>query len=227
MSRRTFDTNQLRRIVMIALFGAISYVLMLVIHIPVQFLTMDVKDVIIILAGLYFGPLASIVLSILVPLLEMVTVSTTGPYGLVMNILSTASLSVTASVIYKYRKNLFGAIVGLFSGGIVMIAVMMAFNLLVTPHYLHAPVAEVQKLIPVLLLPFNALKATLNIGLVLFLYKPLSVVMQRAGILPRSERAYRMDLRSVLILIASLILIAGSIALIVFVLGGGFQWGWK
>ncbi len=227
MAHRTFDTNKLRRIVMIALFGAISYVLMLVIHIPVQFLTMDIKDVIITLAGLYFGPLAAAVLSVLVPLLEMVTVSTTGPYGLVMNILSTTTLSLTASVIYKYKKNLLGAIVGLFSGGVFMVAAMMVFNLLVTPHYLHVPAAEVRALIPVLLLPFNLLKATLNIGLVLLLYKPISAVMQRAGVLPRSERTYRMDLRSILILIASLTLIAASLVLIFMVLGGGFQWGVK
>lgn len=227
MSRRTFDKNQLRRIVMIALFGAVSYVLMLLIHIPVRFLTMDIKDVIITLAGLYFGPLAAVVLSVTVPFLEMITVSATGPYGLVMNILGTASFSVTASLIYKHKKNLFGAIVGLVSGVGVMVAAMLAFNLLVTPQYLKLPVEVVRGMIPTLLLPFNLLKGILNMGFVLLLYKPISAIMQRAGILPRSERAYRMDLRSVLILIASLLLIAGSLALIFFVLGGGFQWGLK
>ena len=225
MSKYRLDADRLRRIVLIALFGAISYVLMLVVHIPVQFLTMDVKDVIITLAGLYFGPLAALALSILVPLLELVTVSSTGLYGLVMNILGTAALSVTASVIYKYKKNILGAIVGLVSGVGLMVAVMMLFNLLVTPYYMGVTVEAVQGLIPVLLLPFNVLKGVLNVGLVLLLYKPLSLVMQHAGILPRSERPYRMDLRSVLILIAAGILTVGSLIVIFAVLGGQITWG--
>ena len=225
MSKYRLDADRLRRIVLIALFGAISYVLMLVVHIPVQFLTMDVKDVIITLAGLYFGPLAALALSILVPLLELVTVSSTGLYGLVMNILGTAALSVTASVIYKYKKNILGAIVGLVSGVGLMVAVMMLFNLLVTPYYMGVTVEAVQGLIPVLLLPFNVLKGLLNVGLVLLLYKPLSLVMQRARILPRSEHPYRMDLRSVLILIAAGILTVGSLIVIFAVLGGQITWG--
>lgn len=225
MSKYRLDADRLRRIVLIALFGAISYVLMLVVHIPVQFLTMDVKDVIITLAGLYFGPLAALALSILVPLLELVTVSSTGLYGLVMNILGTAALSVTASVIYKYKKNILGAIVGLVSGVGLMVAVMMLFNLLVTPYYMGVTVEAVQGLIPVLLLPFNVLKGLLNVGLVLLLYKPLSLVMQRAGILPCSEHPYRMDLRSVLILIAAGILTVGSLIVIFAVLGGQITWG--
>ncbi|MBQ9773935.1 MAG: ECF transporter S component [Clostridia bacterium] len=227
MSRHTLDQTKLRRIVMIALFGAISYVLMLVIHIPVSFLTMDVKDVIITMAGLYFGPLAAVLLSVLVPLLEMITVSSTGLYGLVMNVLGTAAFSVTASVIYKCKKNFVGAIVGLIGGAGVMVAVMMAFNLLVTPHYMGVQVEQVQALIPVLLLPFNVLKALLNVGLVLLLYKPISAVMQRAGVLPRSEHRYRMDLRSVLVLISALLLIVGSLIVIFTILKGSFVWGFQ
>lgn len=225
MTNHTLNTNRLRRIVMIALFGAISYVLMLVVHIPVAFLTLDVKDAIITLGGLYFGPLAALVLSVLVPLLELVTVSSTGLYGLVMNILGTAALSVTASVIYKYKKNLLGAIVGLLSGAVVMVALMMVFNLLVTPYYMGVTVAEVQTLIPTLLLPFNTVKAVLNVGLVLLIYKPISAVMRHAGILPRSAHPYQMDRRSILILIVSLILIAGALTVVFAIMGGSVRLG--
>ena len=130
--RVSFDSS-LRRIVLLALFGALSYVLMLVVHFPVMFLTMDVKDVIITLGGLYFGPLSALILSVLVPLMELVTgMSSTGLYGLVMNILGTAMFSVTASLIYKYKKSFLGAIIGLLSGIAAMVAIMMVFNLLVT-----------------------------------------------------------------------------------------------
>ncbi len=225
MSHSVMSRDKLRRIVLIALFGAISYAVMLVIHFPVSFLTLDVKDAVITLCGLYFGPAAAILLSILVPLLEMVTVSTTGLYGLVMNILSTASLAVTASVIYKYKKSLLGAILGLVSGVCGMVAVMMLFNLLVTPHYMGVTVSMVQGLIPTLLLPFNVVKGVLNVALVLLLYKPLSLVLQRAGVLPRSSHPYRMDARTVIVMIVSLALMIASLVIVFTVLGGSFQLG--
>ncbi|MBQ7336608.1 MAG: ECF transporter S component [Clostridia bacterium] len=226
MVRSDFSAEKLRRIVLIALFGAISYVLMLVVHLPVSFLTMDVKDVIITLCGLYFGPLSALLLSVIVPLMELITgMSSTGLYGLVMNILGTAAFSVVTSLIYKYRKSFVGAIVGLVSGVCAMVAVMMAFNLLITPYYMGVTVAEVQALIPTLLFPFNLVKGTLNAGLVLFLYKPLSGVLQRAGALPPSEARFRFNLRTVLVMLASLILIGISLFVVIRVLGGSFVWG--
>ena len=99
MSRIRVNSISLRRIVLIALFGALSYALMLLVHFRVGFLTLDLKDAIITLAGLYFGPSAALILSVLVPLIEMVSVSDTQIYGFVMNFLGSASLSVTASLI--------------------------------------------------------------------------------------------------------------------------------
>ena len=225
MSRIRLDSTSLRRIVLIALFGAISYVLMLLVHFPVSFLTMDPKDAVITVAGLYFGPLSALTLSILVPLLELVSVSDTGLYGLVMNVLSTAAFSVTASLIYKYKKSFLGAILGLCSGVCLTVAVMMLFNLLVTPHYLGVAVGEVQKLIPTLLLPFNAVKGIFNASLVLLLYKPISGVMQRAGVLPPSKHPLRMSMRTVLVTVLALLLAVGSLCVIFLVLGGSFSFG--
>jgi len=225
MSRFRANSNVLRRIVLIALFGALSYALMLLVHFPIAFLTLDVKDVIIALAGLYFGPSAALILSVLVPLLELITVSDTGVYGFVMNFLGSATFSVTASLIYKWRKNFFGAIAGLCSGVAAMLATMMLFNLLVTPLYLGVPVGEVQALIPTLLLPFNAVKGVFNASLVLLFYKPISGVLQRAGVLPRSLHPLRFDVRTAVVTVCALLLIALSLAVIFGVLGGKFAFG--
>ena len=225
MSRIRVNSISLRRIVLIALFGALSYALMLLVHFRVGFLTLDLKDAIITLAGLYFGPSAALILSVLVPLIEMVSVSDTQIYGFIMNFLGSASLSVTASLIYKYRKSFFGAIVGLCSGVAAMVATMMVFNLVVTPLYLGVAVAEVQAMIPTLLLPFNAVKGVFNASLVLLFYKPISGVMQRAGVLPRSEHPFRMDLRTVAVSVCALLLVAASLVVIFYVLGGGFSFG--
>ena len=49
---QTKNTKKIRRMVILAVFAALAYVAMLVIHIKVGFLTMDVKDTVITLCGL-------------------------------------------------------------------------------------------------------------------------------------------------------------------------------
>ena len=88
--------------VMIAMFTALAYVTMLVIHIKVGFLTFDLKDAVTTFCGLFFGPLAALFVAVVVPLIELATVSDTGVYGLIMNILSSVTFSVTVALIYKY-----------------------------------------------------------------------------------------------------------------------------
>ena len=225
MSRSRVGSAALRRVVLVALFGALAYVLMILIHFPVSFLTLDIKDVFITLCGLYFGPLSALTLSVLVPLLEFMTVSDTGVYGLIMNFLGSATFSVTASLIYKYKKSFLGAIIGLCAAVVAMVAVMLTFNLLITPLFMKTTVDVVRTLIPTLLLPFNAVKGVFNAALVLFLYKPISSVMQRMGAIPKSEHPYRFDLRTLLVGLISLALIACSLFVIFGVLGGKFTFG--
>ena len=111
MKTQTNSTEKIKRMTAIAVFAALAYVIHFV-HIPVGFLNLDFKDVVMAIAGMYFGPSAGGVLAILVPLLEYPT-SETGPYGLIMNILSSGSFVIVASLVYKFKKTLSGAIVGL------------------------------------------------------------------------------------------------------------------
>ncbi|MBQ3639907.1 MAG: ECF transporter S component [Clostridia bacterium] len=223
-TNKTFQMR-LRRMVGVALFTALAYVVMLLIHFPVSFLTLDAKDAVITLCGLCFGPISALVSSAIVALVEMVTVSSTGVYGFVMNVLGTATFSVTVSVIYKYRKSFFGAIIGLVSGVAAMTAVMMLFNLIVTPRYMHVEVAQVRSMIPTLLLPFNLVKATFNAAIVLLLYKPVSNVLQKTGFLPKSEATLKFDRRTVLVTVAALALMAAALVIIFQVLHGTFKFG--
>lgn len=236
---KTTSNQNLRRIAMIAVFGAMAYVVMLFVHIPVSFLTLDLKDALITLCGLYFGPLSALVLSLLVPLLEFFTVSGTGVYGLIMNILGTMAFSLPVALIYKYKKSFTGAILGLFSGIFVMTGVMILANLWITPYYMGATIATVVALIPKLLLPFNLVKSVLNAGIVLLLYKHLSKALRRAGFLPRSADvsaepvgetasapvSRRPILRTVLVTLAALLMIAASLVVIFAVLGGRIDIG--
>ena len=208
-----------------AMFGALSYVCMILIKIPVSFLTLDLKDAFIVLCSLLFGPLAGAVIAILVPFFEMITVSGTGGYGFIMNALSSLTFALVTGCVYRYKKTMTGAIVGLCSGVFAVTAVMMLANLLITPYYLGAKPAEVAALIPKLLLPFNLVKATLNAAIVLLLYKPLSRILKKIGFLYSahetegvSAKSHGSRLRSLLITSAAVLIIAASLAVIFFVL---------
>ena len=242
MSVKRKNSEKIRRMVMIAMFTAMAYVVMLVIHIKVGFLTMDVKDAVITLCGLYFGPLSALLIAIVVPLLELAT-SDTGIYGLIMNMLGSVSFSVTVSLIYKWKKTLWGAIVGLVSGAAVMTAVMLMANLFITPYYMGTTMETVRGMIPTLLLPFNLLKGLINVGAVLLLYKPLSRALRKAGVLrkgelptaaelektaensPRSATKSGSGLVSLLVTVDAIALIAAAVMLIFTVLNGSFDFG--
>ena len=213
------------------MFTAMAYVAMLVIHIKVSFLTLDVKDAVITLCGLYFGPASAVIISLLVPLIEMITVSTTGVYGLIMNILGSLAFSVTASLIYKYKKNMWGAVAGLVSGAVLMTAIMLAANLFITPLFLETPREVVRDMIPTLLLPFNLLKASVNVGFVLLLYKSLSKILHKAGIVRKSENsdaetAKKLNkVTTIVVTAVALVLIILSMVLIFTVMDGKFIFG--
>ena len=228
--------QKIRRMVILAMFAALAYAAMLVIHIKVGFLTMDVKDTVITLCGLYFGPLSALIISVLVPLLEFITISDTAHYGLIMNILGSVSFSLTAAFIYKWKKTLWGAITALATAAFVMTGVMLLANLFITPHFMGVTMADVRGMIPTLLLPFNLMKALVNVGLVLLLYKHLGTALRKAGFLPRksvsceasgegSVAPRNTTLRSILVTVAALLLVAGACVIIFAVLGGKFDFG--
>ena len=213
----------------LAMFAALAYVIHFV-HIPVGFLNLDFKDVVITVCGMYFGPLSGVFLAVLVPILEFVTVSETGPYGLIMNILSSVTFVGVASLIYRFKKTLSGAIVGLASAVLSMTAVMIVANLVITPYYMGVSLAEVGALIPKLLLPFNAIKAVLNASLTLCLYKPLTSVLKRTGFgkkTPNNTTEQSGEVtktntktRTILVWTIGAIIAIISLCIIFFVLGG-------
>lgn len=171
-----------KKLVLLAMLSAMAFLMVALIRIPVVlFLKYEPKDVIITIGGFVLGPMASFVISLVVSLIEMVTISETGPIGAIMNLLSTCAFSCTAAFIYKKHHTLKGAILGLITGSVVTIVTMLLWNYLITPLYMtgtsRADIAGM--LIPVFL-PFNALKAGFNSALTLALYKPVVTALRKA-----------------------------------------------
>ena len=177
------------------------------------------------ICGMYFGPISGLTLSVLVPLLEFLTVSETGVYGLIMNLLSSIAFVGTASLIYRFTKTMTGAVIGLVAAVFAMTSVMMVANFLITPYYMGVSVREVMALLPRLLLPFNAIKAVLNASLTLCFYKPITAALRRSGFgKPRlyvaGESAESTAIRTAVVVAIGSSIAALSLCIIFLMMGG-------
>lgn len=217
MKKQTMISDNTKRLTGVAAFSALAFGISLVTNIPVGFLTFDAKDAVITIAAFIYGPLSAVAMSLITAFLESVSVGNTGPWGLLMDIISTLSFTFTASLIYKYKRKLLGALAALGSASVVYVAVMMVANLLITPLYMGVGVDAVKAIIPTMLLPFNIAKALMNSALVMLIYKPVSKLIRRIGLAKPSEGKGSSSRRdTVLILsIAAVIFIA---ALVIFLI---------
>ncbi len=225
----TKNTQKIKKLTALAVFAALAYAVHFI-HIPVSFLNLDFKDVVMTVAGMYFGPISGLVVAILVPLLEFPT-SETGVYGLIMNLASSVTFVGVASVIYRFKRTLTGAIIGLSAAALSMTAVMMVANLYITPYYMGVPRSMVVDLIPKLLLPFNAIKSILNAALTLCLYKPMTTLLKKTGFGKQtasdasSTEQKSTNIRSILVWLIGGSIAVAALAVIFFVLGGSIKFG--
>lgn len=178
---------------MLGLFSAIAFVFTVIGNvIPIRFagfLSFDPKDAIIVIAGFALGPLATIIISVLVALIELITISTTGPIGFLMNILASTAFALLPAIVYNKKRTFKNAMLALLASSIMTVAIMLLWNWLVTPLYLHVPrEAVVGQLLPVFL-PFNALKCAINVVLIAVLYKPCVRILRRVKLLPSTRES--------------------------------------
>ena len=186
---RKLDVKKLATLAMIT---CLAYVVMLVSKLMPSvngFLDFDFKDVVICIGGFVYGPAAAAAVSLVVAFIEMITISTTGPWGFLMNFLATASFCCTACFIYKKHHTMKGAVLGLATGVVVLVVVMLLWNYLITPIYQGYPRELIAKMLLPVFLPFNAVKGGMNLAATLLLYKPVVTALRRAKLIPESEHA--------------------------------------
>ena len=167
-----------KQLTAIGMLCALAYAATVIGRVPlVLFLKYDPKDIIIAISGLMFGPAASLWVALLVSFVEMLTISETGIWGFLMNVISSASFSCTAAFIYQKRPKFSGAMMGLLCGWGCMVFVMLHWNGLIAPIYMGYPREAVRELLIPVFLPFNLLKGGVNAVITIFLYKPIVTVL--------------------------------------------------
>ena len=217
------NTKSIRLISGIAVFSALAYVVAAVCQVIPQvagFLTLDMKDAVISMASLIYGPVAGPIIALIAALLEFATFSSTGWYGLIMNFVSSAVFSLVASLIYKLLKSFEGALLAFLLAIMTTTGAMLLMNIFVTPLYmkymLGIPNPDVISMLPTVLLPFNFAKTFLNASLALMLYKPLISALRSARLVPAgSHKAGKGNL--LLTVIIGIISMLIAISVVIFI----------
>ncbi len=202
-------------------FCALSFILTIVLRFKVTFLSFDLKDTVLAVISLMYGPIYGVTSAGIVAVLEFLSVSDTGVYGLIMNFISSATFTLVAGLIYKYKRTFNGAILAVVFSVLSVTVVMCLANILITPYYMGVTGREVVALIPTLLLPFNLCKSLINAAATIIIYKPIRSILKNSGIDRRTTKESRKNLsKSIVLCVVALLVIILTILYLMLKLGG-------
>ncbi len=229
--QKTKPRMNVRGMVTLAMLATMAYAVMFISKsFPIPMLsfgpltlTYDPKDIIIAIGGFIYGPLSALAISAVVSLLEMITISATGPIGCAMNILSTCALVCPAAFIYKRRQTLRAAVLGLACGVLAATAVMLLWNYFLTPLYTGLPRESVAAMLLPLFLPYNLIKGGINAAVTMLAYKPLVLALRRGRMIPPARAdaaAHKTSGKAQLgVVLVSLLVLASCILLVLIFRG--------
>lgn len=180
-------SKNLRKIVITGVFSALSIVFVILIHFPifpaVAFLEYDAADIPIFLINLTLGPTYAILMTIVVSIIQGITVSSaSGIIGILMHIVATSTFIIFSNLTKKLLEKKFSLTITLIFAtiaGIISMTVMMGlWNLIVTPFYMGVSINDILPLLPLILL-FNLIKASVNGFIALVLRKQLDKLITK------------------------------------------------
>ncbi|MEG2174785.1 MAG: ECF transporter S component [Oscillospiraceae bacterium] len=176
--------HAVRKLTTLAMLAAISVVLVTVIRVPMflPFLEYDPADIPIFVATFLYGPLTGLGLTIVVALIQGLTVSAgSGIIGIMMHIVATGGFVLVAGLIYRRHKTKKSALAALACGTLCMTVMMALWNLLLTPIFMGMPREAVIPLLLPAIVPFNLIKAGINAGVTFLIYKPISMRISQSA----------------------------------------------
>ena len=207
---RKIGTRQLTTTAMLCAVAYIAVFIGKIVPNVAGFLSYDPKDMVVVIGGFIYGPVTALIISVIVSFIEMITISGTGVYGMVMNIFSTCAFAIPAAIAYKRMRSMKGAIVGLAFSIVCQAAVMVLWNWIITPIYMGVPRAVVVGMLPTVFLPFNLVKGGINAAITLLLYKPIVTALRKARLLemPAVEQKGKFNLGVTIAAVAVLVVCA-------------------
>ncbi|WP_213974236.1 ECF transporter S component [Tepidanaerobacter acetatoxydans] len=175
--------SKVNKMARLAMLAALSILLMFLIRFPLipsaPFLEYEPGDVPALIAAFLFGPGAGVLVTLIVSLIQALTVSAgSGWIGAIMHFIATGMMVAVAGYIYKKIHTQKGAIIALVAASISMTLVMIPLNLIFTTKFMNVPMEAVKAMIIPIIIPFNLLKASINSTLTFLVYKPVGKVMR-------------------------------------------------
>ena len=191
------DKTKINKLVIMAMFSAVAAVLMYV-EFPITFIApafyeMDLSEVPVMIGSFMLGPCAGVIMEAVKVLLKLVLKGTSTAFvGDFANFILGCALVVPASVLYHTKKTKKRAVIGLVTGGIVLIVSGVFLNALyLLPKYsqlygmpvetfinmgaaINPAISNVFTFVILAVAPFNLIKATVVGVITMLLYKYLS-----------------------------------------------------
>ncbi len=171
------------RLVHLGMLAGLSLLLVYLIHFPIfpgaTFLEYDMADVPILIGTFLYGPLWGLALTAVVSVLQWLLISpASGWIGALMHFCATGTFVLAAGLIYSRLHSRKGAVIGLISGAVGMILMMIPLNLIFTVHFMGVPRQAVVDMLAPIIIPFNAIKTVANGTLTFLLYKSVARVLR-------------------------------------------------
>ena len=191
------DKTKINKLVIMAMFSAVAAVLMYV-EFPITFIApafyeMDLSEVPVMIGSFMLGPCAGVIMEAVKVLLKLVLKGTSTAFvGDFANFILGCALVVPASVVYHTKKTKKRAIIGLVTGGIVLIVSGVFLNALyLLPKYsqlygmpvetfinmgaaINPAISNIFTFVILAVAPFNLIKATVVGVITMLLYKYLT-----------------------------------------------------
>ena len=172
-----------KKISTLGVMAALSIALAFFIHIPfppAPFLEYDPADIPIFIVSFIFGPWWGIAITVIVSILQGLTVSAgSGLYGILMHVFATSAFVIVSGLVYKRNRSVLGSVMALALGCLSQAFIMIPLNLIFTPMFMGAPVEAVLEMILPIILPFNLMKAGINAIVTGLLFKHLEFVAKK------------------------------------------------
>lgn len=191
--------KNLKYIVKIGILSAVAAVLMLF-ELPLwfapPFYKLDFSEIPILIGSFALGPLAGVIMELLKNLLNLLMNGTTTAFvGEFANFVTGCAFVLPAALIYKHKKSLKNALIGLAVGTLSLVLVGAAMNYyILVPTFselyhlplenivamgtaVNASISDLKTLIIFAVMPFNLLKSVACSAVTLLLYKRVSKIL--------------------------------------------------
>ncbi|MGN0553726.1 MAG: ECF transporter S component [Oscillospiraceae bacterium] len=195
------NPKKLIQIAMLSAVALVIYYLDFPVPLMPPFIKLDLSNVVCLFAGFTTGPIGGVLVCLIKNVIHVAIkgFGTTMGIGDIFDFVTSAALTLTASLIYKKNHTKKGAVIGCIIGTLVFAGISLPLNyFIVYPIYakafggMESIMAAYQKILPsvgnifsalcIFNLPFTIVKGILCAAVTIVIYKPLITALRKAHI---------------------------------------------